>query len=93
MEKYIVVGISSVIFLSIEIIGLLIQFITTGLMFWIPDVILIGGFSFLINKTLIKKNKLTRGEWVVFIILVLITIVGFLMGFIIGFIEGYTEGF
>jgi len=89
LNSNIVAGALSVAFIVGEIISIFIA-VSSGVIdtlrvsVGIGDILILVGFSYTAYKTLIKNEKLTKWEWVAWIILFLLASFGFLVGFMIG---------
>ena len=92
LNSNIVAGILSILVL-ITIAAGAIYLIVSGIFpFGIMDIVMIVVFSYTSYKTLFKKEKLTKWEWVAFVILFFIALAFFLIGFVIGIMKLVAAG-
>jgi len=80
-----IIGWLSVVAIAFELVGLAIVLSgSSGLSVNFMDIILLIGFSYIAYKILIKKKELSKWEWLVFAILLIIFILAFIIDFITG---------
>jgi hypothetical protein len=92
LNSNIVAGTLSVVFVALEIMGIFLAIMSNVSSVGLIDVLFLIGFSYTTYKTLIKYEKLTKWEWVAWIILFLIFSFTFFVGFVIGFISAFISG-
>ena len=93
INSSIVAGIISIIILLIEIYGFVVVIFYGMGGFGFGDIIVLIVTLYIINKTILKKQKLTTWEWVGFSIFVVYYCIILVYGFLIGFMQGYSSAF